>query len=693
MVESLPWGILIVLDQKNLTFIYSYFFKILLITLSSLLLSSQFSKHVYALENDKSEIEFIESLEEIPKTQINIDQEAIDYPYVAYGIGPEFSDPIQFEEKYNNGLEKLKLTNKELKFGYSNEYHGLFFHFAKTRNYNGNAHDLEKKLLVFNNYISGMIHVYRKTVSDKDWTYVGVTGSAVAYRKRLIKGLALAVPIETDASEGVYYFLTRHSHHRFDGIARIISNERYQNEERSRMFGYLFYMGAVFSLFLFNFLIFISLKDSIYLYYCFFIVSIMLAGISLTGFIDFIFSAYHLVPSENLFVFTSLSLISSVFFASKFYNIREYSKSMTVFQNICIGLVSLNLLAYLGPWNKFLGGAYLGLIIDILILLCVISMLAGAVVSIRRGNTMAKFYIASWIFMFTGAFMYVGHFAGIFPRNFLTSHGVLWGNLLEMVIVSLGMAYKISILDREKKEALLLARGKKEYQRMVRVLLHDLSNPISLVQYYVKLKLNRPEDFESKASKAWDKISFGLTKLSEIISFHREQEMQINKLTRTVSLGPVLIREILIEVELMFEEKIDEKNLILSLEGSLDVFVSAERISLINEVFNNVISNAIKFSPIGGKIEINVHSSFDTTTIDILDQGKGLTDEQISHFHAGEIIESTAGTAGEKGNGFGLSLARGYMRVYEGEISINHRYNSNNERVNGTRIQLTFNRV
>ncbi len=632
----------------------------------------------------------VSQLKDIPAIRFNPNIESSEIPFVGYAIGPQFRDAVSFDEQYQKGQINLKITNKEIKFGYSNEFHGLFIHLAPS--------DLkfsydENKLLVFNNYIPGMIHVYRKKASDSDWQFIGETGSAVPYRKRLVKGLQLAVELESDQDESVYYFISRHSHHRFDGLGRVISLEKYKNEEQRRMFGYMIYTGALFSLIFFNLLIFISLKDPIYLYYCLSAGSVFFAGLSLTGFIDFLFSPFYICPSESLFVFTSLSLITSMYFASRFYSIRDYSKGITFYLQLCVGLVVVNLIAYLGPWNEFLGGAYLGLIIDFLILLSVIGMLAGGFISFRRGNTMAKFYLISWIFMFSGAFLYIGHFTGIIPRNFFTSHGVLWGNLLEMLIVSLGMAYKISILDREKKEALLLARGKKEYQRMVRVLLHDLTNPVSLVQYYVGLKLNRPDDFERKSSKAWDKINFGLTKLSEIISFHREQEIQINKLTRTVSLGPVLIREVLIEVELMFEEKLESKNLELILNGNLDVFVSAERISLINEVFNNLISNAIKFSPQGGKIKISVTTNYDQVSIEIVDEGVGFSDQQINLFENGDILESTIGTSGETGTGFGLSLVRGYMKVYNGKVSLYNSVGSHQKKLDGAHIKLTFNRV
>lgn len=446
----------------------------------------------------------VELLEDIPSLRISPDPDIIQYPIVAYGIGPEFSDPIQFDEKYTAGLISLhlRLAHKELQFGYSNQYHGLFIHLDKSDPIFQHSRDrsnfTEKKLLVFNNYISGLIHVYRRRKSDKHWTYIGATGSAVAYRKRLVHGLALAIPLEIDSEESVYYFISRLSHHRFDANTRIISKKRYHDEEESHMYGYMFYIGAIFSLLIFNLLIFLSIRDSIYLFYSLFAVSVMGAGLCVTGVIDFIFASFYITPSQNLFVFTSFSLTISLLFAGRFYDIKKYSKMISNYLNMCIAFILLALIAYLGPWNSFFGGAHLGQVIDSLLVVSVVGMIVGAIVSVRHGNTMAKFYIASWIFMFGGALVYILHFSGMIPRNAISVNGVLWGNLLQMIIVSLGMAYKISILDREKKHALILARGKNEYQRMVRVLLHDLANPITLVSYYVDLKRNRPDVFEKR---------------------------------------------------------------------------------------------------------------------------------------------------------------------------------------------------
>lgn len=149
------------------------------------------------------------------------------------------------------------------------------------------------------------------------------------------------------------------------------------------------------------------------------------------------------------------------------------------------------------------------------------------------------------------------------------------------------------------------------------------------------------------------------------------------------------MRDAIIEVEKMFEEVLERKNLCLVLEGNLDIFISAERISLVNEVFNNIISNAIKFSPEGGKITIHAEASYNTAKVSILDEGAGLSAAQIATFEAGDILDSTIGTSGEKGTGFGLSLVRGYMNVYGGPISLTHE----NARISGAGIILTFNRV
>ncbi len=100
--------------------------------------------------------------------------------------------------------------------------------------------------------------------------------------------------------------------------------------------------------------------------------------------------------------------------------------------------------------------------------------------------------------------------------------------------------------------------------------------------------------------------------------------------------------------------------------------------NMITTVFRNIISNAIKFSFNGGKIEIAVpkseldliqeNNSLDFVTIQIKDYGKGITDVEFDKLFKIDQQLTTLGTNSEKGTGLGLILCKEFIEKHDGKI-------------------------
>lgn len=93
----------------------------------------------------------------------------------------------------------------------------------------------------------------------------------------------------------------------------------------------------------------------------------------------------------------------------------------------------------------------------------------------------------------------------------------------------------------------------------------------------------------------------------------------------------------------------------------------------VNTIFRNIISNAIKFTPYGGKIEISVRSHNETAVeIAVSDTGVGISQKSIAElFRLGEsFTASKPGTAGEQGTGLGLILCKELIDKSGGDIRI-----------------------
>lgn len=587
-------------------------------------------------------------------------------------------------EIQSSELEKAVPVEKEIKLPYTNFGTGFIFKLAP-----GNMES--DVLLHFNHALSGKIELFELSGSG-EWEKKLVTGSEVPYNKRIVKGYELGVPVEFDKEVEKTFLIRRTSHHRFDSRVELKTVKQFIASQNVLKTYYYFYIGALFSLIFYNLFLFFATREMNYLYYCLFGFSISMTVIAMTGFIDNLFGFFGVSISQHLILFSSLSLMTSIIFARNFLNLDRLTPKIVKALKFVFGTTLFIFVASLGPWNKALGGSHLGTLIDVCIPVGVLLMIAGGIIAFRKGNVMAKFYLGSWFFMFGGTFLYFAHYAGILERNVLTSHAIMWGNVLEMVVVSLGLAYKIAILDREKKEALILARGKRKYERMVRVLLHDIGNPLNLIRHYLNLKVKSPEKFEKNEDKAWAKINLGAEKIKDIIDFHRDQESNIAKEGGEITLTEVDIKSVVEESKALFEEAIEFKQLSFEIVGDLESLpnIQAEKISLVNEVLNNIISNAIKFSYEGGKIEIEVKKENDLVIIRIKDQGKGIPQERLKSFQERGSLSSEKGTLGEEGTGFGLYLARSYMDLYGGSMSIESTPISSDRRNHGTTFSLAF---
>lgn len=111
-----------------------------------------------------------------------------------------------------------------------------------------------------------------------------------------------------------------------------------------------------------------------------------------------------------------------------------------------------------------------------------------------------------------------------------------------------------------------------------------------------------------------------------------------------------------------------QKNQKLILDNSTSVYLNLNRNS-IWRVIHNLVTNAIKFSPIGSKIAISVREADHKVTIAVKDQGIGIPEELASEIFGGGQHLQRVGTAGEKSYGLGLSLSKQIVEEHNGALS------------------------
>lgn len=106
--------------------------------------------------------------------------------------------------------------------------------------------------------------------------------------------------------------------------------------------------------------------------------------------------------------------------------------------------------------------------------------------------------------------------------------------------------------------------------------------------------------------------------------------------------------------------------------------------NIIYSAFQNILTNAIKFTPKNGSIIITCNSKDDKTIISIKDSGIGLNEMEIEQLLSSNDKNSTSGTGGEKGTGLGFAIAKDFINLSNGKIYIE------SEKNKGTDVIVSF---
>jgi signal transduction histidine kinase len=119
---------------------------------------------------------------------------------------------------------------------------------------------------------------------------------------------------------------------------------------------------------------------------------------------------------------------------------------------------------------------------------------------------------------------------------------------------------------------------------------------------------------------------------------------------------------------LSLEAEWEKKNIDFDIDMDDTEFIGNE--SLLHHIWDNLISNAIKFSDDGGEIKITLKNYDDKIVFNISDKGPGISDEAKKHIY--DKFYQADSSHKQAGNGLGLALVKKIIDLEGGEISIHN---------------------
>lgn len=194
---------------------------------------------------------------------------------------------------------------------------------------------------------------------------------------------------------------------------------------------------------------------------------------------------------------------------------------------------------------------------------------------------------------------------------------------------------------------------------------HEMKTPISIMKNYAEL-LQKDNITEEQRKEYSEYIEHAAMKLSNLISnILKLNKLENQKITPLAELYDVSRQ--LCDCILQFEEVWEEKAIEMDIELEDSAFAYADE-NLMELVWNNLLSNALKFTEPGGRIFVKQTSEEKKVIVTIEDTGCGMSEENVKHifdkFYQGDSSHS------RDGNGLGLAMVKRVIELVDGTIIV-----------------------
>lgn len=340
--------------------------------------------------------------------------------------------------------------------GISNQTHWIRFSVK-------NPDSFKKILLDINNPILDIVNLYKKL--DNGYEVV-LSGEVVPINKRYLNHQDFIFPLDFKGYQQERVFILEVKSGEQVILPLVLGESEVVEENlllRNLIMG--LYFGLILVMFFYNIFIYFTTRDSSYLIYVLYILSVGLVQANLQGFTyKFLWPFSPWMATHSIYILNTTTAFLAVAFMRSFVHIKELLPKLNRWFNLFLLLYVVGLvIAFIGEYNT----AYS--IMNIAALLLSFYMLVVLALAVRRGSRPAKFFLIAWSVFLMGIIVFVLKDASVIPYNNFTAFILHIGSGLEVVLLSFGLADKINLLKKEKEESQKLAlEASKENERIVK---------------------------------------------------------------------------------------------------------------------------------------------------------------------------------------------------------------------------------
>ncbi|WP_375579210.1 ATP-binding protein [Marivirga tractuosa] len=226
------------------------------------------------------------------------------------------------------------------------------------------------------------------------------------------------------------------------------------------------------------------------------------------------------------------------------------------------------------------------------------------------------------------------------------------------------LSHQRQLLQKKNKE---LTEINKQKDDLIGIVAHDLKSPINQMSGLITILGFKSEKWDKEEIDIFEKLensNFHLKELVErILDLESIQKKSLNYKFSTIDMADIL-RETVAE----FKEKALSKNISIDTSKILNGKMVLADPFFLKQVFENLLSNALKFSPLGSNIFIGTETHHEYHHVFVKDEGPGISEKDKMKLFTKYMTLSAKPTGDETSTGLGLSIVKKYVEEMNGSV-------------------------
>lgn len=241
-------------------------------------------------------------------------------------------------------------------------------------------------------------------------------------------------------------------------------------------------------------------------------------------------------------------------------------------------------------------------------------------------------------------------------------------SIMLSILGDCALALENKHIEKERKQAEILAKNEQLRADLLRSIAHDLRTPLTSISGNANLLLSNEEKLSlDKKNQLYNNIYDDALWLINLV----ENLISVTKLedgSMKLKLSPELIEDVINDALKHINRKSVEHNIILHKNN--EILLANMDSKLIMQVIINIVNNAIKYTHKGSNIDIKTYKDRNFIVVEIADDGKGISNEDKEHIFDMFYTANNGIADGNRSLGLGLYLCKSIINAHGGSISV-----------------------